>query len=118
MKQTGKTRAKIDEKKIEPILHSQSTPSICHSSFFIKYVISILLYLSWGAASFSQSDPRRFELRDITEGKYTASGISAMRPLPDGEHYTMLSADGKAILKYAYPTGKITDTLFHVDKTL
>jgi dipeptidyl-peptidase-4 len=36
-----------------------------------------------------------------------------MRSLPDGEHYTMLSSDRRMILKYAYRTGRITDTLFN-----
>jgi dipeptidyl-peptidase-4 len=57
------------------------------------------------------------QLNDILQHKYDPKGVDEMRSLPDGEHYTMLSADGKAILKYAYKTGKITDTLFHVNKT-
>ncbi|GHT04277.1 peptidase S9 [Bacteroidia bacterium] len=56
------------------------------------------------------------QLRDIVDGKFNAKGISAMQAMPDGEHYTVLSADKKAILKHAYKTGKPVDTLFHVDK--
>lgn len=56
------------------------------------------------------------QLNDILNRKYASETPGEMRSLPDGEHYTTLSADGKAILKYAYRTGKITDTLFHVDK--
>lgn len=41
--------------------------------------------------------------------------INEMRSLPDGEHYTQLSDDKKAILKYAYKTGQVVETLFHVD---
>jgi dipeptidyl-peptidase-4 len=64
----------------------------------------------------SQTGNQSLLLHDIVAGKYTPAGISAMQPMPDGEHYTVLSADGKAILKYAYKTGQLTDTLFHVDK--
>ncbi|MDR1738430.1 MAG: S9 family peptidase [Candidatus Symbiothrix sp.] len=56
------------------------------------------------------------QLHDIVAQKYAAKGIAAVQSLPDGEHYTTLSADKKAILKHSYTTGKITDTIFHVDK--
>jgi dipeptidyl-peptidase-4 len=54
-------------------------------------------------------------LQDITARKYVPKGISEMQPMPDGEHYTVLSPDEKAILKYEYKTGRLVDTLFHVD---
>ncbi|MDR0866495.1 MAG: S9 family peptidase [Candidatus Symbiothrix sp.] len=55
-------------------------------------------------------------LEDIVGKKYEPQGISQMQPMPDGEHYTVLSPDRKAIFKYAYKTGQLVDTLFHVDK--
>ncbi|GHT25486.1 peptidase S9 [Bacteroidia bacterium] len=55
-------------------------------------------------------------LKDIVEGKFAAKGVSAMQAMPDGEHYAVLSADGKAILKCAYTTGEVVETLFHVDE--
>ncbi|MDR2683749.1 MAG: S9 family peptidase [Dysgonamonadaceae bacterium] len=68
------------------------------------------------AAVYAQTGNNPLLLNDIVAGKYTARGISAMQALPDGEHYTVLSSDGKAIVKYAYKTGQPVDTLFHVDK--
>jgi dipeptidyl-peptidase-4 len=55
-------------------------------------------------------------LKDIVEKKYAPEGISEIQQMEDGEHYTSLSSDGKAILKYAYKTGRPVDTLFHVNK--
>jgi dipeptidyl-peptidase-4 len=55
-------------------------------------------------------------LQDIVEKKYASKEISELQQMPDGEHYTLLSSDGKAILKYACKTGALVDTLFHVDK--
>ncbi|MDR3339531.1 MAG: S9 family peptidase [Candidatus Symbiothrix sp.] len=55
-------------------------------------------------------------LKAILERKFSPRGADEMPSLPDGEHYTAMSQDGKAILKFAYKTGKVTDTLFHVDK--
>jgi dipeptidyl-peptidase-4 len=55
-------------------------------------------------------------LKDIVERKYAPASVEGVRSLPDGEHYTVLSDDKKAILKYAYKTGQLVETLFHVDK--
>ncbi|GHU87696.1 peptidase S9 [Bacteroidia bacterium] len=78
---------------------------------YLLFVLSLLL--SVHIAVLSQSN--RIDLKEIVEGKYSSRGTAEMRPMPDGEHYTMLSTDKKCILKYAYKTGKITDTLFNVN---
>jgi dipeptidyl-peptidase-4 len=56
-------------------------------------------------------------LEDIVADKYAARGVSEMQSLPDGEHYAVLSADRKAIVRYAYRSEKAVDTLFYVAKT-
>jgi len=61
----------------------------------------------------AQNGNNPIQLKDIVERKYAPQGVEEMRSLPNGEYYTMLSSDRKAILKYAYKTGKITDTLFN-----
>lgn len=54
-----------------------------------------------------------FELKDLVEYRYyPKSAGSGFRPMPDGQHYTIISPDGTKILKYAYATGKLVDTLF------
>jgi dipeptidyl-peptidase-4 len=63
----------------------------------------------------AQNGRNPLSLKDITEGKYKPETVSEMRSMPDGEHYTILSSDGKAILQYAYKTGRLIDTLFHVN---
>jgi dipeptidyl-peptidase-4 len=78
------------------------------SLFFI-----FIFYISAGIL-IAQNGNNPIQLRDIVERKYASQGVDEMRSLPDGEHYTMLSSDRRAILKYAYRTGKVTDTLFHV----
>lgn len=54
---------------------------------------------------------------EITSGRYVVAGVGEMRPMPDGEHYTMLAPGGKMILLYAYKTGAVTDTLFNIAST-
>ena len=65
---------------------------------------------------YARPGDNQIQLTDILKQAYASESVGEMRSLPDGEHYTVLSGDGKAILKYAYKTGKVTDTLFHTDK--
>ncbi|MDR0680404.1 MAG: S9 family peptidase [Dysgonamonadaceae bacterium] len=55
-------------------------------------------------------------LKDIVEKKYASEEIFEVQQGTDGVYYTVLSSDGKAILRYACKNGRLTDTLFHVDK--
>ena len=79
----------------------------------------IYLFLFCFASCFvlhAQNGNNALLLKDIVEKKYESENIAEIQSMPDGEHYTILSPDKKAILKYAYKTGKLVDTLFHVDK--
>ncbi|MDR2843102.1 MAG: S9 family peptidase [Candidatus Symbiothrix sp.] len=78
-------------------------------SCILSCLISVIL-------SYAQNGAQSLQLHDIVAKKYSPTGIYEIQPMPDGEHYTVLSSDNKAILKYAYKTGQLTDTLFHVDK--
>ncbi|MCL1937418.1 MAG: S9 family peptidase [Candidatus Azobacteroides sp.] len=66
---------------------------------------------------YAQTGNNLLLLEDIVEKKYTPRDDSKMQTMPDGEYYTVLSSDKKAILRYAYSNGKLMDTLFFVDKT-
>ncbi|MDR1369653.1 MAG: S9 family peptidase [Dysgonamonadaceae bacterium] len=80
----------------------------------MKYLLFVFcLLLSVHTAVLSQSN--RIDLKEIVEGRYSPRGMSEMRPMADGEHYTMQSPDKKCILRYAYKTGKVVDTLFNVN---
>ncbi|MDR0768359.1 MAG: S9 family peptidase [Dysgonamonadaceae bacterium] len=81
-----------------------------------KTTLLFLFILLCNDFSIAQTGNNPIQLNDILNGAYASEDMSEIRSLPDGEHYTVLSSDKKAILKYAYKTGKITDTLFHVDK--
>lgn len=79
--------------------------------FYPLFLGILLIAPLLGTTAETTGNPIRLE--DIIGGKYSASGVGEMRPMPDGEHYTSLSPDRKAILRYAYKTGKVVDTLFH-----
>ena len=80
----------------------------------MKNIFFIFIFSLLADLLSAQNGNNPIQLKDIIERRYAARGVEEMRSLPDGEFYTMLSADGKMILKYAYKTGKVTDTLFNV----
>jgi len=79
-----------------------------------NYFFIVIFSLLAGVAG-AQNGTNPVELKDIIERKYSSQGVEEIRSMPDGEHYTIMSSDRKMILKYAYKTGKITDTLFNVE---
>ena len=83
----------------------------------MRNLFFILIFLVVAGFLNAQNGNNPIQLKDIVERKYAPQGVEEMRPLPDGEHYTLLSRDRKAILKYAYKTGKIVDTLFYSNTT-
>lgn len=58
------------------------------------------------------------ELKDITSGKFAPKGIGSITPLDDGNTYAQVSKDGKQIVRYSFKTGKQTDVLFDVNRTV
>ena len=73
----------------------------------IKLVLILILCVNFSYAGL---------LYDILDGKYKAKAIDAPRSMLDGEHYTALVKDGKAVVKYDYKTGGVVDTLFSVSR--
>ena len=79
----------------------------------IKYLLATLALGSmWAAAPAAPLTVEDY--CDIS--KASAPGIKEMRPLADGVSYAAISADGKAIEKYSYKTGKKIETLFSIDE--
>ncbi len=73
--------------------------------FFIILGLCIVSYAP------AQNGSKRLDLKDITDEVFKPKKISEMQPL-DAEHYTMINEDATSILKYAYKTGKVVETLF------
>lgn len=98
--------------KILHLLFKNLNISLMKKSYLFCFCLFIAFSFSLGA----QNGNNTLLLKDIVEGRYGAEGVRAMKSLPDGEHYTVLSNDNKAILKYSYKTGQLVDTLFNVEK--
>lgn len=74
-----------------------------------------VLFLLCCLISFAQSG-KALDLKEITSGKFRTEGIRGIVPMPDGEHYTQLNADGTQIIQYSFRTGEPVETIFDVAK--
>ena len=70
------------------------------------------LFVMLGATAAEQLD-----IRKITNGAYSAQGVGGMRSMNDGEHYMMIGDGGTCLVRYAFKTGEVVDTLFSVNNT-
>ncbi len=87
------------------------------SIFNFQLFMKSLLFFALSIFCFglqAQTGTKEPDLKSIVDGKFRAAKISQVQPLPDGEHYTMLSKDHTKILKYSYKTGKEVETLFDI----
>ena len=53
-------------------------------------------------------------IRKMTNGEYSAHGVGGMRSMNDGDHYMMIGGGGTCLVRYAFKTGEVVDTLFDV----
>ena len=75
---------------------------------FMTLAAGVLMVLGASAAE-------QLDIRKITNGAYSAQGVGGMRSMNDGEHYMMIGGGGTCIVRYAFKTGEVVDTLFSVD---
>lgn len=76
--------------------------------------LALLLGLSAASLmSHAQVGSKQPTLEEIFSGAFHARGAGyGMRSMADGEHYTLISRDGSAIVRYSFATGEFIDTLF------
>ncbi|MFZ4455388.1 MAG: S9 family peptidase [Bacteroidales bacterium] len=80
-----------------------------------KYILFLVLFFAVSIVGFAQkNDPTL--LKRIVGGEFESKRIVDIRSMIDGEHFIRMSADSTAIVRYAYKTGKMVDTLFSVRK--
>lgn len=60
----------------------------------------------------------RFNIKDITSGRFSCNMISGMRAMPDGETYSRITPDRKKIVSYYYKNGQQAKVLFDVNNTV
>ncbi len=78
-----------------------------------KVIISLCIILLQTVA-YSQKE---LTIEDFTrDGTFTSTPLPGVKSGLDGEHYTIISPDGRCILSYSYKTGRLTDTIFSMDR--
>ncbi len=82
-----------------------------------KLIFTLAVSLGSLAGVKAQTGQMPIELQDVVYGQYYARPAGyGMRSLSDGKHYSMLSPERNAILRYSFFTGQLVDTLFSTDK--
>lgn len=83
-------------------------------------VLPLLLGLITGLSPLTlvaQHGSRTPELGAIVQGHFAAHGAGyGVRSLPDGEHYTLITPERGAIVRYSFATGEAIDTLFSTSR--
>lgn len=83
-----------------------------------RFFLLLGLFCSLGSLSLgAQTGTKTPDLGEIVNGHFSARGAGyGVRSMPDGEHYTLISADGSAVVRYRFATGQAVDTLFSVKR--
>jgi len=55
---------------------------------------------------------KKITLDSVISGSFSGSGLGAITPMADGEHF--LQAQDDCILKYSFKTGEVTDTVLNI----
>lgn len=82
----------------------------------MKKIIVMCAALIMGMSSIFAGN--NLSLKDITSGKFAPKTLGSITALDDGETYAQVSKDGKKVVRYSFKTGKQTDVLFDVDRTV
>ncbi|MDO4497437.1 MAG: DPP IV N-terminal domain-containing protein [Bacteroidales bacterium] len=78
-----------------------------------KLLLSLVLATSAVAAVAADSN---LSIKGIRGGEWRAKGAPVFRSMADGKHYTAITSDARAIVKYQYSNGAAVDTLLNLNK--
>lgn len=57
----------------------------------------------------------QLSIKSVRAGEYRQKSAPVYRSMADGKHYTAITANGRAIVKYQYSNGAAVDTLMNLD---
>ncbi|MBQ0056531.1 MAG: DPP IV N-terminal domain-containing protein [Bacteroidales bacterium] len=78
----------------------------------IKTLIALAAILS---VVINISAAEKLTIKSFRSGEYSARSASTFRSTADGKHYTAITPDGRAVVKYQYSNGAAVDTLLNLD---
>ena len=99
--------------RISPIRLLSTSAQSCGLTFCLILLVCFASFLNetHAAEPRKKSSPKKLELQDIfASPQFAQRGVSGLRSMADGEHYTAVTRGH--IIRYAYATGKAVDTLF------
>ena len=76
-----------------------------------KFLLSAIASLAIAANASAD-----FTVQDVRNGAFSGKSVASFRSTADGKHYTAITPDGRAIVKYQYSNGQAVDTLLNLDK--
>jgi len=98
-------------------LRSIATPRHFVLGLFLLGCLSLLNIETRAAEPRKKQTLKKLELQDIfASPKFSQRGVSGLRSMTDGEHYTAVSKGH--IIRYAYASGKPVDTLFRAGQLI
>ena len=74
--------------------------------YFISFFMLIAFVIS----------AQHYELKEIVDGNFSPQGVKSMVSSADGLHYYQMNDDNSAVIKFAYTSGDVVDTLFNTDR--
>lgn len=75
-------------------------------------LIAVMLIAAMVAAT--ASEKREVDYAATASGKFSARSLSGVRSMSDGQHYSAITPDRKAIVKYNYQDGVAVDTIINL----
>lgn len=81
----------------------------------IRTLLIAAIALACGTAVSAQKTSQEY-LEAFTGGRFTPARPAAIYQMNDGKHYTVLSEDGKRIVKYEYKSGKEVGTIVNLER--
>ena len=82
---------------------------------FYKLIVCMFI-VGFALPGNAQNKGKKFTLEDFNlTYTFRTHGVSGLRSLNDGEHYTVLENNGKKLVMYSYKTGKAVSTLLDLN---
>ena len=82
---------------------------------FYKLIVCMFI-VGFALPGNAQNKGKKFTLEDFNlTYTFRTQGVSGLRSLNDGEHYTVLEDKGKKLVMYSYKTGKAVSTLLDLN---
>ncbi len=80
-----------------------------------KFIVCMFI-VGFALPGSAQNQGKKFTLNDFCLNyTFRTQGITGLRSLNDGEHYTVLEDRGKKLVMYSYKTGKAVETLLDLN---